>query len=122
MSSNNRCFLCAAIGKLVFGMYMHFCINFIFVAGYTPFCIVELFRNFQPISSILKELPTHFIHFKETSSPFYQFFRTSELFLHLQKLARFILSLSRKFQTTWNLVDVNQRGTIPVRRVKFILR
>jgi len=28
----------------------------------------------------------------------------------------------RNFQTTWNLVDVNQRGTIPVRRVKFILR
>lgn len=28
----------------------------------------------------------------------------------------------RNFQTTWNLVDVNQRGTIPVRRVKYILR
>merc|ERR1712141_902013 len=26
------------------------------------------------------------------------------------------------FQNTWNIVDVNQRGMIPVRRVKFILR
>ena len=28
----------------------------------------------------------------------------------------------RNFQITWNLVDVNQKGTIPVRRVKYILR
>jgi len=28
----------------------------------------------------------------------------------------------RNFQNTWNIVDVNQRGMIPVRRVKFILR
>jgi hypothetical protein len=28
----------------------------------------------------------------------------------------------RNFQNTWNVVDVNQRGVIPVRRVKFILR
>merc|ERR1719510_93642 len=28
----------------------------------------------------------------------------------------------RNFQNTWNVVDVNQRGMIPVRRVKFILR
>ena len=28
----------------------------------------------------------------------------------------------RHFQNTWNIVDVNQRGMIPVRRVKFILR
>ena len=28
----------------------------------------------------------------------------------------------RNFQSTWNIVDVNQRGMIPVRRVKFILR
>ncbi len=27
----------------------------------------------------------------------------------------------RNFQNTWNIVDVNQRGMIPVRRVKFIL-
>ncbi len=27
----------------------------------------------------------------------------------------------RNFQSTWNIVDVNQRGMIPVRRVKFIL-
>lgn len=27
----------------------------------------------------------------------------------------------RNFQITWNIVDVNQRGMIPVRRVKFIL-
>ena len=26
------------------------------------------------------------------------------------------------FKNTWNIVDVNQRGMIPVRRVKFILR
>ena len=25
------------------------------------------------------------------------------------------------FQNTWNVVDVNQRGMIPVRRVKFVL-
>ncbi|XP_027219949.1 sodium leak channel NALCN isoform X1 [Penaeus vannamei] len=28
----------------------------------------------------------------------------------------------RNFQNTWNIVDVNQRGVIPVRKVKFILR
>lgn len=28
----------------------------------------------------------------------------------------------RNFQNTWNMVDAQQRGTIPVRRVKFILR
>ena len=28
----------------------------------------------------------------------------------------------RNFQNTWNLVDAQQRGSIPVRRVKFILR
>ncbi|KAK7076029.1 hypothetical protein SK128_019150 [Halocaridina rubra] len=28
----------------------------------------------------------------------------------------------RNFQSTWNIVDVNQRGVIPVRKVKFILR
>ncbi|CAL4058549.1 unnamed protein product, partial [Meganyctiphanes norvegica] len=28
----------------------------------------------------------------------------------------------RNFQSTWNVVDVNQRGVIPVRKVKFILR
>ncbi|CAH0384534.1 unnamed protein product [Bemisia tabaci] len=28
----------------------------------------------------------------------------------------------RNFQNTWNIVDVHQRGVIPVRRVKFILR
>ncbi|XP_069959955.1 sodium leak channel NALCN isoform X5 [Cherax quadricarinatus] len=28
----------------------------------------------------------------------------------------------RNFQNTWNVVDVNQRGVIPVRKVKFILR
>ncbi|GAB6021165.1 hypothetical protein CHUAL_003795 [Chamberlinius hualienensis] len=28
----------------------------------------------------------------------------------------------RNFQNTWNLVDCNQRGVIPVRRVKFVLR
>ncbi len=28
----------------------------------------------------------------------------------------------RNFQNTWNIVDVNRRGMIPVRRVKFILR
>lgn len=28
----------------------------------------------------------------------------------------------RNFQNTWNIVDINQRGMIPVRRVKFILR
>ena len=30
--------------------------------------------------------------------------------------------LCRNFQNTWNVVDINQRGMIPVRRVKFILR
>ncbi|KAH8241682.1 hypothetical protein KR038_003557 [Drosophila bunnanda] len=28
----------------------------------------------------------------------------------------------RNFQNTWNIVDIHQRGVIPVRRVKFILR
>ncbi|GLH14407.1 Sodium channel protein 60E, partial [Gryllus bimaculatus] len=28
----------------------------------------------------------------------------------------------RNFQNTWNVVDIHQRGVIPVRRVKFILR
>ncbi|XP_042222016.1 sodium leak channel non-selective protein-like isoform X1 [Homarus americanus] len=28
----------------------------------------------------------------------------------------------RNFQNTWNVVDVNQRGVIPVRKIKFILR
>lgn len=28
----------------------------------------------------------------------------------------------RNFQLVWNLVDVEQRGLIPVRRVKFLLR
>uniref|UniRef100_T1INA8 Ion transport domain-containing protein n=1 Tax=Strigamia maritima TaxID=126957 RepID=T1INA8_STRMM len=28
----------------------------------------------------------------------------------------------RNFQNTWNIVDVNQRGVIPVRKVKFVLR
>ena len=28
----------------------------------------------------------------------------------------------RNFQNTWNVVDKNQRGVIPVRKVKFILR
>ena len=28
----------------------------------------------------------------------------------------------RNFQNTWNVVDVNQRGVIPVRKVKFVLR
>ncbi|KAG0726444.1 Sodium leak channel non-selective protein [Chionoecetes opilio] len=28
----------------------------------------------------------------------------------------------RNFQNTWNIVDVNQRGVIPVRKIKFILR
>ncbi|CAG0914974.1 unnamed protein product [Notodromas monacha] len=28
----------------------------------------------------------------------------------------------RNFQNTWNVVDTNQRGMIPIRRVKFILR
>lgn len=28
----------------------------------------------------------------------------------------------RNFQNTWNIVDSNQRGVIPVRRIKFILR
>ncbi|XP_022255222.1 sodium leak channel non-selective protein-like [Limulus polyphemus] len=28
----------------------------------------------------------------------------------------------RNFQNTWNLVDIQQRGVIPVRRVKFVLR
>ena len=32
------------------------------------------------------------------------------------------LNLYSLFQNTWNIVDVNQRGMIPVRRVKFILR
>ena len=32
------------------------------------------------------------------------------------------LFLGRNFQNTWNVVDINQRGMIPVRRVKFILR
>lgn len=28
----------------------------------------------------------------------------------------------RNFQNTWNVVDINQRGMIPIRKVKFILR
>jgi sodium leak channel non-selective protein len=28
----------------------------------------------------------------------------------------------RNFQNTWNVVDIHQRGLIPVKRVKFILR
>ncbi|KAL7048988.1 hypothetical protein ACKWTF_003558 [Chironomus riparius] len=28
----------------------------------------------------------------------------------------------RNFQNTWNIVDIHQRGVIPVRRIKFILR
>ncbi|CAG9857935.1 unnamed protein product [Phyllotreta striolata] len=28
----------------------------------------------------------------------------------------------RNFQNTWNIVDIHQRGVIPVRRVKFVLR
>lgn len=28
----------------------------------------------------------------------------------------------RNFQNTWNIVDIHQRGVIPVKRVKFILR
>ena len=28
----------------------------------------------------------------------------------------------RFFQNTWNIIDVNQRGVIPVRNVKFFLR
>lgn len=28
----------------------------------------------------------------------------------------------RQFQNTWNCVDINRKGLIPVRRVKFVLR
>ena len=39
------------------------------------------------------------------------------------KLLLMLVSLTGYlFQITWNIVDVNQRGMIPVRRVKFILR